>query len=75
MEEKLVIVVIYVDDIIFGGNDGVCQRFIEEMYKVFEMSMIGELSFSLELQVAQLDDGIFIFKANYIKEMLKKLSM
>lgn len=44
---------VYVDDIIFGGNDSSCKEFAKEMQKEFEMSMIGELSFFLGLQVIQ----------------------
>ena len=40
------------------------------MAKKFKMSMMGELSFSLGLQVKQLTDGIF-FQAKYIANMLK----
>lgn len=39
------------------------------------MSMIGELSFFLGLQVAQSEDGIFISRAKYVQEMLKKFGM
>ena len=36
------------------------------------MSMMGELTFFLGLQVKQSKDGIFINQAKYIKDMLKK---
>jgi hypothetical protein len=39
------------------------------------MSMLGELTFFLGLQVSQLDKGIFISQTKYIKEMLKKFQM
>ena len=46
---------IYVDDIIFGStNPSFCEEFGEMMYSEFEMSMIGELSFFLGLQIKQL---------------------
>ncbi|KAL4312619.1 hypothetical protein GQ457_01G020080 [Hibiscus cannabinus] len=38
----------------------------------FEMSMMGELSFFLGLQIKQRKDDIFINQAKYIKEKLKK---
>jgi hypothetical protein len=42
----MLIVVVYVDDIIFGSNaNRMSQKFAEEMQKEFEMSMLGELSF------------------------------
>lgn len=30
---KLLIIVVYVDDIIFGGSDGLCKEFAKEMQK------------------------------------------
>ena len=42
------------------------------MQSEFEMSMIGQLTFFLSLQVKQCKDGIFINQAKYIKDMLKK---
>lgn len=72
---KLLIVVVYVNDISFGGNDGLCEEFLEEMQKEFEMSMFGEMSFFLGLQHTQLDDGIFISQVKYVKEMLNKFDM
>ncbi|KAL4297493.1 hypothetical protein GQ457_12G000280 [Hibiscus cannabinus] len=41
----------------------------------FEMSMMGELSFFLGLQIKQKKDAIFINQAKYIKEKLKKFGM
>jgi hypothetical protein len=46
---------IYVDDIIFGStNESFCEEFGKMMSREFEMSMIGELSFFLGLQIKQL---------------------
>jgi len=47
----MLIVVVYVDDIIFGGNDDMCKNFAGEMQKEFKISMIGELNFFLGLKV------------------------
>jgi len=69
-------IVIYVDDIIFGGSkDEMCKHFANQMQTEFEMSMIGELSFFLGLQVNQLKIGIFISQIKYVKELLKKFTM
>jgi hypothetical protein len=45
------------------------------MSKEFEMSMIGELSFFLGLQIKQLKDGIFISQSKYLKDMLNKFGL
>ena len=39
------------------------------------MSMLGELTFFLGLQVYQTDKGIFISQTKYIKDMLKRFKM
>ena len=45
-----VIVQIYVDDIVFGAtNDSLTHSFVDEMKAVFEMSMVGELTYFLGL--------------------------
>ncbi len=41
----------------------------------FEMSMIGELSYFLGLQIIQKPEGLFISQEKYLKEMLKKFQM
>jgi len=46
-----------------------------DMQNEFEMSLIGELTFFLGLQISQQDEGIFISQTKYIKEMLKKFGM
>jgi hypothetical protein len=45
------------------------------MQTEFEMSMIGELSYFLGLQVKQSFAGIFISQEKYLKEILKKFQM
>jgi hypothetical protein len=48
----LLIVLVYVDDIIFGrNNDSLVQWFSSSMESEFEMSMIEELQFFLGLQI------------------------
>ena len=45
------------------------------MANEFEMSMIGELSYFLGLQIKQLKNGTFVSQGEYIKDMLKKFGM
>jgi hypothetical protein len=55
----------YVDDIIFGStNELFCEEFGKMMSNEFEMSMIGELSFFLGLQIKQLKDGFLYVNLN-----------
>jgi hypothetical protein len=45
------------------------------MQKEFEMSLLGELSFFLGLQIRQSNQGIFISQTKYIREMLKRFGI
>ena len=44
-ENELLIIVIFNDDKIFGGNDEASDKFANEMKNEFEMSMIGEMKY------------------------------
>ncbi|GJT15348.1 retrovirus-related pol polyprotein from transposon TNT 1-94 [Tanacetum coccineum] len=46
-----------------------------DVWELFEMSMMGELNFFLGLQIKQMEDGIFFNQSKYIKEMLKKFGL
>ncbi|GMI75421.1 hypothetical protein HRI_001211400 [Hibiscus trionum] len=75
-KNDILVVQIYVDDIIFGStNECHCQEFAKLMQGEFEMSMMGELSFFLGLQIKQMKDGTFINQAKYIKDMLNKFGL
>ena len=51
--KNMIIVVCYIDDIIFGSDLHVLNvKIASEMNKDFEMSMLGELTFFLGLQVS-----------------------
>ncbi|GKC02196.1 putative ribonuclease H-like domain-containing protein, partial [Tanacetum coccineum] len=64
---------VYVDDIIFGSTKkSLCTDFEQIMHKRFQMSLMGELTFFLGLQVKQKEDGIFISQDKYVGEILKK---
>jgi hypothetical protein len=70
------LVQIYVDNIIFGGSSHTLVfRFQEMMENEFQMSMMGELTFFLGIQVKQMKEGIFIHQAKYTKDLMKKFNM
>jgi hypothetical protein len=49
-DQNMIVVVVYVDDIIFGSNiTTLSRKFATKMQEEFEMSMLGELSFFLGL--------------------------
>ncbi|GJV38052.1 retrovirus-related pol polyprotein from transposon TNT 1-94 [Tanacetum coccineum] len=67
---------IYVDDIIFASTDPKdCDRFSNEMSSKFQMSMMGQISFFLGLQISQNPRGIFINQSKYANEILKKFNL
>ena len=45
------------------------------MKNEFEMSMVGELTYLLGLQVQQMNDGIFICQSKYAKNLVKKFGL
>ena len=45
------------------------------MTSEFEMSLMGELIYFLGLQVKQTKEGIFVYQAKCLREMLKKFGM
>ncbi|GJT73378.1 retrovirus-related pol polyprotein from transposon TNT 1-94 [Tanacetum coccineum] len=64
---------IYVDAIIFGSTSyKLCKQFEKLMTKKFEISMMGELTYFLGLQIKPNDKGIFIFQEHYTRNLLKK---
>nr|GFA69460.1 uncharacterized mitochondrial protein AtMg00810-like [Tanacetum cinerariifolium] len=72
----ILLVQIYVDDIIFNStNPNISKQFEKLMHNKFEMSMMGELKFFLEIQIHQSPHGIFINQAKYAQEILIKHGM
>ena len=70
------LVQIYVDDIIFGGSSHALNaKFADSMSREFEMSMMGELTFFLGLQIKQTKEGTFVHQGKYTKDVLKKFDM
>jgi len=76
LEKDILVVQIYVDDIIFGStNASLCKDFSKLMHDEFEMSMMGELKFFLEIQVNQFKDGVYVYQTKYTKELLEKFKL
>ncbi|GKD31064.1 retrovirus-related pol polyprotein from transposon TNT 1-94 [Tanacetum coccineum] len=73
---ELLQVQIYVDDIIFAStNTAMCNEFANHMTTKFKMSMIGQMSFFLGLQISQCPKGIFINQSYYASEIVKKYGL
>nr|AAM74419.1 Putative retroelement [Oryza sativa Japonica Group] len=64
---------IYVNDIIFGcSTHALVVDFAETMHREFEMSMMGELSYFLGLQIKQTPQGTFVHQTKYTKDLLRR---
>ncbi|GJT11021.1 retrovirus-related pol polyprotein from transposon TNT 1-94 [Tanacetum coccineum] len=74
--KHILLVQIYVDDIIFSSTDPKAYDiFSNEMSSKFQMSMMGQISFFLGLQVSQNLEGIFINQSKFALEILKKFGI
>jgi hypothetical protein len=72
----ILIVQVYVDDIVFGGSsNSLVARFVDDMRREFEMSMIDELQFFLGLQIKQSMEGTFLHQDKYTKDIVRKFKM
>jgi hypothetical protein len=70
------LVQIYMDDIIVvGSSHTLVFRFQEMMESEFQMSMMGELTFFLGIQVKQTKQGTFVHQAKYTNDLMKKFNM
>lgn len=59
----------FVDDIIFGGNDDMSNDFANEIKSDFEMSLVGEIKNFIGLQIQKIKSGIFIICERGIKDI------
>ncbi|GKD74272.1 ribonuclease H-like domain-containing protein [Tanacetum coccineum] len=72
----ILLVQIYVDDIIFAStNTAMCDEFANQMTSKFKMSMMGQMSFFLGLQISQSPRGMFINQSKYAYEIVKKYGL
>jgi hypothetical protein len=75
-DTDFLLVQIYVDDIIFGGSSHtLVPRFQEIIENEFQVSMMGELTFFLGIEVKQMKECMFIHQAKYMKDLIKKFNM
>ncbi|KAL5784111.1 hypothetical protein ACOSQ2_006503 [Xanthoceras sorbifolium] len=60
-EGKMLIVCLYVDDLIYTGNDSIMiEKFKENMMLEFDMSDLGKMYYFLGLEVVQSIAGVFV---------------
>ncbi|RDX92335.1 putative mitochondrial protein, partial [Mucuna pruriens] len=74
--ENILIVSIYVDDLIYTGNDmSMMIKFKKSMMQAFDMTDLGKMRFFLGIEVLQKPGGIFVCQQKYANDVLKKFAM
>jgi Reverse transcriptase (RNA-dependent DNA polymerase) len=75
-EEKLTVLIIYVDDMIITGNDrDEIKRLEERLSKEFEMKNLGGLKYFLGIEVIRTKQGITLSQRKYILDLLAEVGM
>lgn len=70
------IVCLYVDDLIFTGNDeAMFVEFKSSMMSEFDMTDLGKMRYFLGTEVVQSSSGIFISQKKYAQEVLERFQM
>jgi hypothetical protein len=73
---KILILCLYVDDLIFTGNDNAMfEEFKKSMKTEFDMTDLGRMKYFLGIEVLQKADGIFITQRKYAQEILERFNM
>ncbi|GKV38633.1 hypothetical protein SLEP1_g46522 [Rubroshorea leprosula] len=75
-DNKVAIVLVYVDDLIVTGDDiGEILQTKENLSVWFQMKELGELKHFLGLEVDRTKEGIFLCQQKYVVDLLKKFGM
>eukprot|EP00253_Pinus_taeda_P030210 PITA_30210 len=73
---KLIIVVLYVDDLILTGSDDfLIVDFKEVMNSEFEMTDLGLLRYFLGIEMKQRENGIFISQEKFVAYILERFNI
>ena len=73
---NMLVVVLYVDNLIFTSNDkALIGEFKEAMKNEFEMTNLGLLKYFLGIELKQMHNGIFISQEKYARQILERFKM
>ena len=75
VEGKLLIIVLYVDDLILTGDDQLIKSCKEELVREFEMKDMGLMHYFLGMEVWQRDGEVFVSQGKYANEILRRFHM
>ncbi len=75
-DEGIVVITIYVDDLIIGGDNGKEVEHVKHFLKQkFDMKDLGEFKFFLGIEVIRTVKGIWLSQRQYALDMLSKYGM
>jgi hypothetical protein len=75
-DEGIVVITIYVDDLIVGGDNEKEVEHVKCLLKQkFDMKDLGELKFFLGIEVIRTPEGIWLLQQQYALDMLSKYGM
>eukprot|EP00253_Pinus_taeda_P031026 PITA_31026 len=72
---KLLIIVLYVDDLILTSDDQLIVSCKEELAREFEMKDMGLMHYFLGMEVWQKDGELFVSQGKYANEILRRFHM
>ena len=75
VEVKLLIIVIYVDDLILTGDEKLIKYYKEALSREFEMKEIGLMHYFLGVEIWQGDGDLFVSQGKYANDLLKRFYM
>eukprot|EP00253_Pinus_taeda_P017760 PITA_17760 len=75
VEGKLLIIVLYVDDLILTGDDQLIKSCKEDLVREFDMKDMGLMHYFLGMEVWQRDGEVFVSQGKYANEILKRFHM
>lgn len=75
-KEKLVILIVYIDDIILTKDDkNELERLKIKLAREFEINYLGPLSYFLGMEIARTIKGILVTQRKYTLDLLNKTGM
>ena len=75
VEGKILIIVLYVDDLILTGDEQLIHSCKEDLAKEFKMKDMGLLHYFLGLEIWKRDYELFVSQGKYAREILGKFHM
>ena len=75
-ESGIVVICIYVDDLIVGGDNVATIEHVKTLLKQeFDMKDLGELRYFLGIEIIRTEEGIWLSQRQYALDMLSKYGM